>query len=176
MRKESTVRRVEISDDWFPRAAEGDRVGALGSGSGSGFGSGFGSASGLRSGSRSPFEAAWGHGTVTPTPRVEREMNTEMGMGSMGVRAVPPSYFEAQFGSGSGLGLSDGVDRSSSQNSRSTRRSVGGTFAYSPVTGRYEYSHGGALRTSDMTSPVVPGVVVRGAVTGRLSHLQRLAR
>lgn len=77
---------------------------------------------------------------------------------------VPPSYFEAQYG------REGGVDTVGSMGSR---RSAGGTFAYSPVAGRFEYRNGG---TSDMTSPVDPGIVRGGGGMGRLSDLQRLAR
>lgn len=82
----------------------------------------------------------------------------------MTTHAVPPSYFEAQFGAPhaapvgtsprSGGGGDDDVARSGSRASRL-----------------------GAPRTSDMTSPVDPGVVGgRMMMMGGLSDLQRLGR
>ena len=108
----------------------------------------------------------------------------------MSTHAVPPSYYESQYATrGSASASASGaaaVDRSPGGIARAaSHRSVGGTFTYSPVTGRYSraydhpeeeeerFEHRNLPLTSDMTSPVDPGLRQN---VGGLADLVRLLR
>ncbi|KAF2437827.1 hypothetical protein P171DRAFT_173807 [Karstenula rhodostoma CBS 690.94] len=108
----------------------------------------------------------------------------DMSMGIMGdveagspmtSHAVPPAYYEspAQWSRNGavGLGISGDTAAQTHMSRAASRRSVGGTFEQSPVTGAYTRTHEGSdaegdaykfappTMTSDMTSPVDPGLV-----------------
>ncbi|KAJ4360408.1 uncharacterized protein N0V89_000970 [Didymosphaeria variabile] len=127
----------------------------------------------------SPAPQAW------PSPQTQLSPPYMENNSPMTSHAVPPAYYESQYGSSSTspqhVGLEVNVDRISHVSRAASHRSMGGTFEFCPMTGYYTLTHDSPssnshlykysppTRTSDMTIPVDPGLI-------QPSELQRVVR